>query len=255
MLSFFDCNASFGVSAKPPLHYSADADALIAQMDFCGIDRALVWHASMREGSPVEGNRTLTEALRGRERLIGTWAILPHQTGEQPPPEDFLVQMAANSIRALWAWPSQHRYLLSKGGMGDLLAVIEQRRVPLFMNVEEYYGGTNPGWATVEGILRDFPHLTFCAMPVSDWGQDRCFRPLVEQYERLHVGIESYQLAGGIPDFCHRYGAERLLFGSGHPRVAMGGARTLLERVEISDRDKQAIAGGNLDRLLSEAQL
>lgn len=255
-LEFFDCNASLGVPQKPPLRYSADADGLLDEMDFCGIGRALVWHAAMRERSPVDGNARLTEAIAGKERLVGTWAILPHQTGEQPPPEEFLRQMAANDIGALWAWPRSHEYRLTQGGMGDLLAAVEARHVPLFVCIENTSMDVRRAdWAAIEPLLRDFPNLTLCVTPQSNWGQDRYFRPLIERFERLHVGIESYELAGGLADFCERYGSRRLLFGSGYPRVAMGGARSVLEHADISDDDKGAIAGGNLKRLLAEVEL
>lgn len=253
-LDFFDCNASFGEPQQPPLRYSKDVDGLLGEMDFCRIHRALVWHARMRDGSPVDGNPLLAESIRSVGRLFGTWAILPHQTDEQPPPEDFLAQMAASSIRALWSWHREHRFLLSRSGMGDLLALLEDRRVPLLMTVHTDEA-RHDNWSHVEALLRDFPRLTLLAMPLSNWGQDRCFRPLVETFGRLHIGIEAWELAGGVADFVKRYGPDRLIFGSGYPRLAMGGCRSMLHHADISDKDKQAIAAGNLGRLLAEAKL
>ena len=206
----------------------------------------------MRELSPVVGNPRLLDAIRGKDRLTPTWAILPHQTGEQAPPEECLRQMAACNVRALWSWDRQHRYLLSRFGMGDLLALLEERRVPLLMMVDL---GQGPFWSDVEALLRDFPSLTLCAIPAGVWGQDRCYRPLVEAFDRLHIGIEACELAGGIADFVKHYGARRLVYGSGYPRIAMGGCRSMLQRAEIDDADKQAIAADNLDRLLAEARL
>jgi len=253
-LDFFDCNASFGVSPRPPLRYSADAAGLLEEMDFCRIRRALVWHARMKDGSPVDGNPLLAQSIRDADRLVGAWAVLPHQTGEQPPPREFLAHMTANSIRALWSWHRQHRFLLSRSGMGDLLALLEERRIPLLFAVDAEPDSHN-NWSHVEALLRDFPQLTLIAIPASNWGQDRCFRPLIETFERLHIGIESWELAGGVADFVNRYGPDRLIFGSGFPRLAMGGCRSMLQHADISDRDKQAIAAGNLDRLLTEAKL
>ncbi|MFH0964222.1 MAG: amidohydrolase family protein [Planctomycetota bacterium] len=253
-LDFFDCNASFGFPQNPPPRFSVDEASLVAEMDFVGIRRALAWHASMRDGSPVDGNACVLRAVAGNDRLVPTWAILPHETGEQPPPEEFLAQMRANGVRALWSWHREHRFLLSRGGMGDLLALIEERRVPLFMTLNIDVGAYD-NWTHAEALLRDFPVLTLCVIPVSDWGQDRFFRPLVETYERLHIGIESYQLPGGVREFCKRCGSDRLLFGSGYPRCPMGGARSLLARADVSDEDKRAIACGNLERILAEARL
>ena len=252
-LELFDCNAAFGVRAKPALRFSRNADELVEEMSFCGIGRALVRHAAMLAPSPVEGNRRVTEEIAGRGRLEGTWAALPYQTGEVPKPDAFLAEMSANGVRALRAWPREHQYLLSRGGMGDLLAALEERRVPLFVEVGGVEQDTHAGWTAVEALLGDFPRLTLCAIPLSDWGQDRFFRPLMETYRRLHIGIESYQLAGGLEDLRRQLGSDRLLFGSGYPRLAMGGAATLVRTVEIHEDDRKAIAGGNLERVLSEA--
>jgi len=253
-LDFFDCNASFGVPQKPPLRYSAGVGDLLDEMDFCGIRRALVWHARMKDGSPVDGNPLLAESVRAVDRLVGTWAILPHQTGEQPPPQQFLAQMATHNVRALWSWHCEHRFLLSRSGMGDLLALLEERRIPLLLMLDTDLG-PQANWSLVEALLRDFPQLTLIAVPASNWGQDRCFRPLIETFGRLHIGIESWELAGGVADFINRYGPGRLIFGSGFPRLAMGGCRSMLLHADISDQDKRAIAAGNLDRLLTEAKL
>jgi predicted TIM-barrel fold metal-dependent hydrolase len=138
--------------------------------------------------------------------------------------------------------------------MGDILSAIEDRRIPLFTTVSTA-DGPDAQWTDVEALLRDFPRLTLCVMPMSNWGQDRYCRPLVERFERLYVGIESYELAGGIAEFTRRYGSDRLLFGSGYPRVAMGGARSALARADIAADDRRAIARGNLERILREAEL
>ena len=47
LLELFDCNAAFGMRAKPALRYSRTAEELLEEMGFCGIRRALVWHAAM----------------------------------------------------------------------------------------------------------------------------------------------------------------------------------------------------------------
>jgi len=66
------------------------------------------------------------------------------------------------------------------------------------------------------------------------------------------VEISGYILDGGIEAFVGDYGAGRMLFGSGFPAAYHGGMMLALAHAEISEQDKQAIAAGNLDRLLGE---
>ena len=94
--------------------------------------------------------------------------------------------------------------------------------------------------------------LTAVLCDLDIWPADRFFRPLIERYGRAHIELSRYLADGGIEAFVRDYGADRMLFGSGFPVCCHGSAMLALAHAEISDRDKAAIASGNLDRLLRE---
>jgi len=251
----FDCNACYGqgrISAGSP---PADVETLLAEMDWHGVDRALVHHALMRDHSPVVGNQMLADGIMGHERLVGSWAILPPQTGELPAGQALYDAMAAANVRALWAYPDDHRYLLNRLTFGALLDEVSERRIPLFIPrdaVEARPGGT---WELVTRLLAEYPALTLVVTAHGPWGEDRYFRPLLDAYPGLHIGISRYELDGGLVELVERYGASRLLYGSNYPLNAMGGPLLMLARAVLSDEDRAAIAGGNLARLLEGAEL
>ncbi|MBN1139280.1 MAG: amidohydrolase family protein [Anaerolineae bacterium] len=249
----FDCNVSFGVAPKPALSYAATAEALLAEMDRNGVDEALVVCAAQRFDSPLVGNPLLIEQTGGRPRLHPAWAILPAQTGEMEV-ETLLAAMRAHAVRALWAWPAQHHYLLDALTMGPLLEELVARRIPLFVPLTEY-GGRAAGWVAVGNLLRDYPELVLVATDQSVWGEDRYFRPLLARYPNLHLETSHYELAHGLRDVVATYGAERWLFGSGYPTRTMGGAAMQLLHADIPPAAAEAIAGGNLRRLLKEVRL
>jgi predicted TIM-barrel fold metal-dependent hydrolase len=62
-------------------------------------------------------------------------------------------------------------------------------------------------------------------------------------------------LDGGIEALVADYGPARLLFGSGFPESYFGTLMLTLRHSQISADAKIAIAGGNLARLLAEAEL
>jgi hypothetical protein len=62
-------------------------------------------------------------------------------------------------------------------------------------------------------------------------------------------------LDGGIEDFVNKYGPSRMLFGSAFHNVPMGGATLTLRNARIDDDARGMIAAGNLERILSEANL
>jgi predicted TIM-barrel fold metal-dependent hydrolase len=249
-MDFFDCNACFGISQVPlSLRQATTAEELLQEMEFCGIGEALVYHIAMRDDSPLVGNELLSKSIQGSENLHGSWAIVPCQTGEQEPSHAFLRKMRQHGIRALRAFPSKHRYLLDGITFGQLFGALEKRKVPLFLSIAESSGG-RAGWALVEQLLLEFPRLVLVATDHGPWGDDRFFRPLLDRFKGLHIDTSRYELDGGIADFCDRYGAKRILFGTGFPAANMGGALLTLSSAEISKKEKELIASRNLHRLL-----
>ncbi len=254
-MRLFDCNATFGRGSVAPARYAATPDDLLAEMDFCGVDAALVTCAAQRDDSPAVGNELVVQLTHGQPRLHPTWAILPPQTEELAPDVDaFFAAMAASGVRALWAFPGRHRYLLNRTTFGPFFEAMIARRVPLFLPLTEASGGLQ-GWPLVEDVLASFPDLTLVATDQSVWGQDRYFRPLVERHRGFDFETSNYQLGRGLEAYCRKYGPDRLLFGTGYPVIPMGGPLLNLARADISDRDREAIAGGNLARLLEEVRL
>jgi len=253
-MEIFDCNVSYGVYSVPPPAASLTVKELVDQMAFCGIHRALVRHAAMRDESPIVGNPLLVDEIQPFEPLEGTWAILPHHTGELGSPDEFVERMGGSGIRALWAFPAEHKYLLNGTAFGPLFERMIERRILLFLPVSEISGGLS-GWGLVDALLREFPKLRLVVTEHGSWGHDRYFRPLVERYEGLHIDTSRYELDGGIANFCRRYGPHRLLFGTAYPFNSMGGPLLTLAHADIRDEEKEAIFGGNLRRLLEEVAL
>jgi len=253
-MEFFDCNLCFGAMMVPPPRIAENVQALIEEMDFCGISEGLVRHAAQRDDSPVTGNELLSKEIRGFKRLHGTWAILPHQTGELKSPEEFMDRMKAHNIHALWAFPTEHKYLMTRTAFGPFYDLMIERHIPLFISITESCGGIS-GWYLIEHVLAESPDLTLVVTDHGSWGQDRFFRPLMEKYEHLYIDTSRYELDGGIKAFCNKYGPDRLLFGTGFPEMNMGGALLTLAQADITTKEREAIAAGNLKKLLKRVRL
>lgn len=245
-LTVFDCNASYGVSSRPPPRYAATAGELMAEMDYCGIDRALVFHTNQRFSSPAFYNARLVRDVRRLPRLAPSWVILPPQTEEFPPVARLAFLMKRNGIRALRAFPDEHRYRLDGRTFGDIFEWMSANKIPLFVKLNSIALGD---------LLKEFPVLTVIAVNQGPHSFERYLRPLMETYPRFHLETSYLIVEGLIEGYCRRYGAGRLLFGSAFPDNCAGGALTHLARADISGADRAAIAGNNLKRLLGEAHI
>jgi uncharacterized protein len=247
-MNFFDCNAFIGLPARRGLYKPAPAARdILAEMDFCGVVRALVWHIAQFDASPQAGNDLLARAVRGHPRLVGGWSILPNQAHEFPPFEAFLEEMRLAHVVALRAFPNDHHFMLNKVAMGSWLEPMVAHHVPLFLSVER-----GASWPIVYDLLSEFPDLVCVICDHGCWGEDRRFRPLIERYPHVYIDTAQYLLDGGIEAFVADYGPQRMLFGSGFPVSYMGGMMMALQHARIPEEAKAAIAGQNLERLLAE---
>jgi predicted TIM-barrel fold metal-dependent hydrolase len=240
----------FGLPQKKHLAPIKRVDELLAEMDRAGIAKALVWHITQRECYAVAGNDLLAKAIRRCDRLVGCWTILPPQCGEMPPARELFDRMARTNLRALRAFPSDHRYLLNRVTLAPLLDEAVRARVPLLLSVAK-----GAGWPEVYGLLAEFPGLTCIVCDHGCWGTDRQFRPLIERYPRVYVDMAAYLLDGGIEDFVEKCGPERMVFSTGFPDAYHGGMMLALRHAKVPEAAKRAIASGNLERILAEARL
>ena len=244
---FFDCNCMYGRMLSPPLRHAVTTDDLLAEMDFCGVEESLVLSSASLQDAQVTGNELVRRDTANRSRLHPTWALLPTQTRELGSGEEFLARMSTAGVRALHAFPEPHNYLLGRIGCGDLLTLLQAHRVPVIVHRYD--------WTKLTDLLTAFPGLVLVQTAVGSWGFDRLVRPLLEAFPNFYFEISNYQEAGGLEDHCRRYGPERLLFGTNYPYFNMAGPRFTLLHADLSEADQQAIAAGNLRRLLEEVRL
>ena len=241
-----DCNCAFGKTGRPPLRYAGTPEELLAEMDFCGIDQGLVYHANQRFAAPATWNPILSADIRSHARLHGVWTILPPATGEMPEPEILLQAMRSGTIRAFRAFPQEHHYRLNRHSLGWLYEFMAQRKIPLL--VKENLG-------QLKELLDECPDLVVVAVNQGPHSLERYLRPLLDQFPALHVESSAYMVDGLIEEFCERYGPARLLFGSGFPDTCSGAALLRLAAADIGAEARAAIAGGNLRRMMARVNL
>jgi hypothetical protein len=223
---------------------------LLAAMDRSGLAKGLVWHVLQYDGDAALGNRRLADLIAGQPRLRGCWTLLPPQTGEVVRPGFFDAMRAAN-VTALRAFPGFHNYLLNRTTFGAFMDEVVQRRVPLLLSLAR---GVN--WRDIDVLLGEFPGLTCILCDIGIWGCDRFYWPLLEKYPRVSVETSLVSLeAGGLEAGVRRFGASRYVFGSGFPLFYPEAPLLDLLHAELAAGDREDIAAGNLERLLSEVRL
>ncbi len=247
-LDYFDCNCSVGRVGRPLLLDIPDVAGLKKEMAAAGVGRALVYHTVARFGDPVQGNALLMKEIAGDPDLDPVWVILPPHTREMPAPDRLVDDLRLGGVKAVRMYPGRscHGFSLSAWCAGEVLEALDSARVPLLLDTETVT------WDEVFAVLQRFPGLPVI-MTECSYRHNRFLYPLLEKFETLHVEMSRFMGAGAIEDLVGRFGPRPLLFGTNMPSYTGTAAVSLLTYADIGRADKEAIAGGNLRRLLGEA--
>ena len=239
-----DANLTLGGTADQARFDTSTPEAALQMLDHFGIERALVRLTHQAEWSAVEGNHEVIEFTRNTDRLLPVWSVLPYQTDEFPKPALLAQTLAAAGVAALQRTPSVRIPLYEPLLYGDLLEAIEEAGVPLLDTSFEHDLSVI---REITSLLKDHPRLRLViCINHAAWGIERFMYPLLERFERFMICLSGYHPAGGVQDMISRYGASRIVFGSGYPKLNPGGAVEFLSRLDISETDRELIASGNI---------
>ena len=260
-MKFIDCSAAIGYGGinriivnhenyfvKEKVKEAKNAEELLKEMSFCGIDRAVVYHSAMVDVSPSFGNaELLSETKKDPERLISTLAFRCPLADTAFSVEKLDEQIEKHKIFALRAFPTQHRFMLDRISCGEVLDDLIERNMPLYLSPAY-------GWERIFTVMKEFPNLTVILTDYGLWGSDGYVYPLINAYKNIYIDTSDFQEVRGIEAFVNRFGSERMLFGTNYPMDNMGGSLCTLLGASISQEEKENIAYKNIERLMSEVK-
>lgn len=248
MIPLFDCNASLGAKPLHQEHVPYTTEQLLSRMKELKIERALVWHNTSVEANLRLGNNNALEESGKHPELLPVWCIVAAGADEIGKPADFVSNMLSAGVCATIMFPRQHHFSFADWCLGDVLSALDDARVPLLLKHSEV------SLDELAATLPGHPHLPVICTGMG-YRENRRIYPLMEMCPNLYMDISPpYSVHSGIEDICRRFGAERLVFGTGWPVAEAGVAVSMLMYASISDEEKQLIGAGNIERLLSEVK-
>jgi hypothetical protein len=242
----FDANCAVGPWPADKPRYET-VEGLLAEMERLGIDRALVSHTLARTYDPAQGNRILMDEIAGHETLEPCWTLLPPACGEMGNLDELMAEMAQANVRAVRLYPLEHSYSLAEWQCGELFEALAERRHVMLLDLAQ------GSWGDVERICRTYPDLAV----VVTWVGYRQLRPLFALLRRcsnLYCDLSNLSTYLGIEEILDRFGSERLIFGTGLPTADPGGPIARLFYTDAPPSALNAIAHGNVERLLDRVR-
>lgn len=248
-LQLFDAGVMLGRSKMDKGGSFDNLKDLRAVMERLQIGRALVYGALAKDSCPREGNLLLSEMIADEPCLFPAWVGLPGHTGEFPDAGTLKKQAAENRVCALRLFPRQHNYPTSDWCCGELFGAMNEMHMPVFLDYGVEHWSEPMPWDEIFRLCKTYPDIPFVLVRVG-CGSNRPLFPLLEKCPNLHFEISYFDANRGLEAVAQRFGACRMLFATGMPTYNPACPIAMLHFADLSDADKQKIAGENLKMLI-----
>ncbi len=242
-MDILDCNLIYSqpsISVGKPY---VTPHELLAEMDRLGIAECWATDRRALENHPSIGNLQLCDEIGAHDRLHPVWVVLPPATGEMGALDELLAAMKSSGVSMVRSHPENHGYSPAEWCCGALWEALEDRRIPLLLESQN--------WGELNEMLAAHPELPVILVGAG-YRCNRVLYPLLERHTELRIETSTYLVNEGLREVAGRFGPDRLIYGSGSPFVCPEEALGTLEHSGLKDEDAAAVAGGNLRRLMAE---
>ncbi|GAA3654121.1 hypothetical protein GCM10022224_016350 [Nonomuraea antimicrobica] len=197
------------------------------EMDRLGIERACVTHTLSLYSDPQAGNEAL--AALGDSRLVPVPVVVPGETRDE-----------LDGVRMIRLCPELHRFDLTGPSALRRLAAIG---LPMAIDLDE----TSP--AQLRHLADRLPGQAILVLNPG-YRRLRALAELMTEAPNVRAEIGTVNTQGGVEWLAARFGAGRLVFGTGAPVADDCGPRFLLDHLDLPPDDVDRIAAGTLEELL-----
>lgn len=256
-MKHFDANAMIGAHFAPREGRVWSADDLVAEMDFYGIDDALVYHGLAAEYDLDYGNRQLLDALRGRPRLHPCMVVAVPPHGPAPAFESMLrdaIRAGVKAVRFFWGGPLPLLTVLDLDTLGDLFTTLERHRLPMVLTNNAGTEISGDQIVQVKNVCKAFPALPVILSSPKLSRDFQIIYTLLDRCRNFHLDTSSIHGNGLLEEIARRFGVHHLIFGTNFPWCGGGQSKIALAYADLPTPEKEAVASGNLTRLLEAVQ-
>ncbi|MBP3634302.1 MAG: amidohydrolase family protein [Oscillospiraceae bacterium] len=247
-MRFIDASCRLGMPAAPGEGMPWKTEEILELMDRCHIEQAFAYHIVARDGEVEDGNGLLMEEIKKDSRLQPQWCAMPATFREFLHADALGDAMKKNGVKTLRIAPKGFAHSAMPYAMKELMDFAAQSRVPVFFDYGEAVGDA------LYDLCSAYPDVKFVVTNTA-YALNRFLGPVLDACPNLYVGTGNYVPHQGLETFCRYYSADRLIFNTNLPFGSATAAVSLVCLANISKEEKEKIACGNMERLLSEVRL
>lgn len=248
----------FSLISHSKNNHFATAEDVIAEMDRCGIDRAIVFPFAFSDmGLCRYGNDYAMEAVKKySSRLTGFMAVVPGPEAEQE-----IVRCYDGGLFGVGElFPEGQPFdLCEKKDTDSLAHACMERNIPILLHVNEPVGHYYPGkvGTTLQQMQAFVTHYPELITILAHWGGGLPFYELMKEMRELLKNVyydnaaSIFLYSSDIYRIAEELGiADKLLFGSDYPLVSPSRYDKGIGESGMSAETKEKLLGGNAEKLL-----
>ncbi len=243
----FACDAVIGRPFKLIYQQEPTLEDLRKRFSRIPVERALVRSIPVQYSHPSLGNRVLADSLAGQTAFEGVFTLLP----EDPEPQFAEMKQAGMRVAMLKLDDAGAvRFSRKSWCCGEVYEILQARRIPQIIS-----------WKSVSaddlhGVMTDFPEMRVILTELPRVGRHAEIEALLKHHPELYLCFSnSFSIQGGYASLCRRYGIHRWVWGTNYPVSEEGASVTGLFYSGLEQPALEAVAHGNIERLLIEVQL
>ena len=213
------------------------------------VRRALISHTMGELHDARQGNDTLAKALEEFPGAYGVMTLLPPSWEDPEDTGAYIDRNLRRGLRMARIFPKSHRYTLCIPSVRVLLSALEEKGVPLVIQI----GQTE--WDEIGALAQAHPRLPILVESHGhhEYLNMRHALPWLESSANLYVPTNRQFLCGGLELLVERLGPGRVIFASNQPLDDPNAGLGPLVFSDLPIAVRRQVAHGNLERLLGLA--
>ena len=281
MTKLFDSFCSFGNRAGfkfPRLGDVKTVTELVKEMEHFGIGKALVMPPPPKSYHAGNQDHLYNDLVKENNIFLRLPLLPKHGKSFSGYPEleldrNYLID---NKIKAVSLHPLRDKFPLSDWVLGDLLKELNKMKMVTVLNIAEISphtyspfadrmvdlvgGNNNAGnyyWDKVHELACKYPDIPFVlARLTGDSGRYRTMiNQILEKHDNIYIELSHNHCLDAIEDLVSGDKIEKILFGTNLPIQDPGQAVAQLNYADISQKDRERIGSGNLERIIGEEEI
>ncbi len=241
-LNLFDVNCNFGSGATSPPDFPVVND-LLSHMNRLEINYGLVWHTGARDYNTTWGNRKMLDEIsensKASTRLFPAFTIVPSMIYEKGAIRFLKQAMTSGNVKALRYFTNYSRFI----HIDPVIRQVRKFKPVLLLDARHA-----PDVSEIIDFTDKFPEIPIIYTQ-GMWGDVSTMFDLMRRSENVYIDTSWLHSRGAIEMAVKHFGAERVLFGTG-TRAHNGASISALNHADLTQGERELIAGKNLERLL-----